>query len=69
MKINVDDFEYNSKPHLKSKKFGILTLTDNGFNDYVQKDSYTHVYLYNKHIDRLNKQIGQSQGIVPQRVW
>ena len=54
MKINVNDFSYQNKIYTQIKNFGILKLSDQGFNEYIDKDSYTHSYIYNKHLNKLS---------------
>ena len=43
--MNINNFDYTNEPYLKMKKFKIHVLTDDGFNKYLDKDSYIHKYL------------------------
>ena len=43
--MNIGNFEYVEKPKIKIRKFHIQTLTDEGFSQYTNKESYTHKYL------------------------
>jgi hypothetical protein len=43
--MNIGNFEYDPNPQLKIRKFHIQTLTDEGFSQYTNKESYTHKYL------------------------
>jgi hypothetical protein len=61
MKINVNDFSYQNKIYSKSKNFGILKLSDQGFNEYIDKDSYTHTYLYTKHLNKLSNFLNSNE--------
>ena len=59
MKRDIDDFSYADRVESKKNKFSILSLSDNGFKEYIEKDSYTHFYLYEKHLDRYNKEVDE----------
>jgi hypothetical protein len=66
MKLNIDDFSYQNKIHSKVRQFGIQKLSDEGFNQYIEKDSYTHTFLLNKHIGKLtNKLIERDRDSIP----
>jgi hypothetical protein len=55
MKKDIDDFSYRQGLNPSKRQFRIMTLSDNGFDEYIDKDSYTHFYLYEKHLDKYNK--------------
>ena len=59
MKRDIDDFSYSDRVESNKKKFSIMSLSENGFKEYIDKDSYTHYYLYEKHLDRYNKEVDE----------
>jgi hypothetical protein len=56
MKRDIEDFSYFEPNEFKVKKFKIMPLSDNGFKEYIDRDSYTHYYLYGKHLGRYSKE-------------
>jgi hypothetical protein len=59
MKKDIDDFSYKQGVKPERRQFGIMTLSDNGFKEYIDKESYTHYYLYEKHLDKYNKEMDE----------
>ena len=59
MKKDIDDFSYKQGLKPERRQFGIMTLSDNGFKEYIDKESYTHYYLYEKHLDKYNKEMDE----------
>ena len=59
MKRDINDFSYSDRVESNKKKFSIMSLSDNGFKEYIDKDSYTHYYLYEKHLDRYIKEVDE----------
>ncbi len=57
MKINVADFSYQNKIYSTTKDFGIMKLSDQGLNEYLDKDSYTHKYLLDRHVGKLSHKL------------
>ncbi len=43
--MNINNFDYVDEPYIKMKKFKVHVLSDDGFNKYLDKDSYIHKYL------------------------
>ena len=44
--MNIEQFKYEQTPFFKIRKYEIMPLSDEGFNKYTNKESYTHQYLY-----------------------
>jgi hypothetical protein len=57
MKKDIDDFSYRHGINPNNRQFRIMTLSDNGFDQYIDKHSYTHFYLYNKHLEKYTKEM------------
>lgn len=53
--MNITNFDYSPQPKYKFRKFGIHPLTDEGFNQYTDKDSYTHKFLKSLSPQRVDK--------------
>lgn len=59
MKRDIEDFSYSDPNEFKTKKFKIMPLSDNGFKEYIHRDSYTHYYLYGKHLGRYSQEVDE----------
>jgi hypothetical protein len=57
MKKDIDDFSYRQGLNSNNRQFRIMTLSDNGFDEYINKHSYTHFYLYDKHLQKYTKEM------------
>ena len=42
--MDIYDFDYNSK-HFKNRVYEVHPLSNEGFNQYISGDSYTHKYM------------------------
>jgi hypothetical protein len=53
--MNITNFQYNQSPFSKIKRYEIHTLTEEGTNNYLKKDSYVHRFLNSLDHERIKE--------------